>query len=213
MNDAKITDLITSSDKIGVDSPLGWPIAFVEAVAQHSRDGSWLADYLHSESTSFRYRRTDLWLWSTLGSSPPLSVSTDKIAFPAMRAAALLSRLPGRVALDGAGSVVEVYPAAALRRWGLASRKYKGKDNVAARADLVDALLAMTLGWLDVGDVTIELCRSSDDAFDALIAALVARAAALALVDPIPDEDRSAALREGWIEVLLAGSLERLISH
>ncbi len=46
----------------------------------------------------------------------PLSVSTDRIALPAMGAASLLSRLPERAPLDGSGVIVEVYPAAALHQ-------------------------------------------------------------------------------------------------
>ena len=40
-----------------------------------------------------------------------------------------LSRLAQRPPLDGTGAVVEVYPAAALRRWDLPSRQYKRKKN------------------------------------------------------------------------------------
>ena len=211
VNDARIIDLILTTDKVGIDSPLGWPIAFAEAVAGHSFEGSWPGSYLHSDNTSFRYRRTDLNVWTTVGSAPPLSVSTDKIAFPAMRAAAVLSRLPERMALDGSGPVVEVYPAAALRRWGLASRKYKGRANLAARGELVDAFVARSNNWLRLDDVAGQLCRSSDDAFDSLIAALVARACVLSLIDAIPEEDRPSARREGWIALPTPGSLEGLM--
>ena len=55
-----------------------------------------------------------------------------------------------------------------------------------------------------------ELCLASDDAFDALVAALVARAVAAGLVEPIPGEERAAARKEGWIAVPREGSLERL---
>src|SRR5262249_19256695 len=61
----------------------------------------------------FVYERTKRW---------PLSVSSDRIAIPAMRAAALFTRLAEKadsVARDGSGKVVEVYPAVALRIWGL----------------------------------------------------------------------------------------------
>ena len=50
----------------------------------------------------------------------------------------------------------------------------------------------------------------SDDAFDAVIAALVARAFSVGEVEPIPPEDRGVALREGWIAVPYAGSLSLL---
>ena len=62
--------------------------------------------------------------------------------------------------------MVEVYPAAALHRWGFASRKYKGKNNNVARRELVEGFIARTTQWLKVGDDELERCISSDDAFD-----------------------------------------------
>jgi predicted nuclease with RNAse H fold len=210
VDDDAIVRLIASVDRLGVDVPLGWPIAFAHAVAQHSRDGSWPADYTHADTSAYRLRRTDVWVWRNVGTSPPLSVATDRIALPAMRAAALLSRLPERISLDGSGVVVEVYPAAALRRWGLPSRRYKRNENRDARRELITRFLTETAKWLDMGTAEVDLCILSDDAFDAVIAALVARAASLALVEPIPPEDHASAIREGWIAVPRTGSLELL---
>lgn len=210
VDDDAIRSLAGEVDKLGLDVPLGWPVDFVAAVADHSRRGSWPAAYDHSDTSAYRYRRTDLWVWKALKTSPPLSVSTDRIALPAMRAAALLSRLPGRVMLDGSGVVVEAYPAAALRRWGFPSRGYKRKDNASGRRVLVESLFKATSGWLVLGRAEAELCRQSDDAFDALVAALVARAAAVGLVDPVPEQDKAHAEREGWIAVPVTGSLRRL---
>jgi predicted nuclease with RNAse H fold len=209
--DSAIVDLVAAVDKVGIDVPLGWPIAFAEAIMQHSLDGTWPADYSHADTSALRLRRTDLWAWRLLGSSPPLSVSTDRIALPAMRAAALLSSLAERMALDGSGIVVEAYPAAALRRWDRPSRGYKGKANSEARVSLVTGFLAQTKAWLAVDDEQAGHCLASDDAFDALIAALVARAAAVGLVEPVPEMDRLAARREGWIAVPLEGSLGALV--
>ena len=140
----------------------------------------------------------------------PLSVSTDRIALPAMRAASLVSGLPDRVPLDGSGVILEVYPAAALRRWGHASRGYKGPGKLEVRRILVSGFLAETEEWLNVDGQQVDLCIRSDDAFDALVAALVARAFSFDRVEPIPFEDREAASREGWIAVPLTGSLELL---
>lgn len=209
VGDTCIVQLVGEVDKLGIDVPLGWPIAFAEAVAQHSQNGRWPSDYSHADTTALRLRRTDLWAWKQLGFPPPLSVSTDRIALPAMRAASLLSGLPDRTALDGSGVVTEVYPAAALRRWGHPSRGYKGKSNSEARRTLVQGFLARA-EWLHVNDEQLNRCLSSDDAFDALIAALVARAAALGLVEAIPEEDRVAATREGWIAIPITGSLPKL---
>jgi len=207
VGDDAISTLITEVDKLGIDVPLGWPVAFANAIARHSRQNGWPVDYAHSDTSAYRYRRTDLWVWKALKASPPLSVSTDRIALPAMRAAALLSRLPERVVLDGSGVVVEVYPAAALREWGLIWRGYKRKEKSDARRALVEHFFRETAPWLAIGKADVDRCLASDDAFDALVAALVARAAAVGLVSPIPDEDKRFARREGWIAVPTAGSL------
>jgi predicted nuclease with RNAse H fold len=208
--DPVIVDLIGMVDKVGVDTPLGWPTAFAEAVAGHSKDGSWPNGYRHEDTTEFRLRRTDVWIWRDLGLPQPLSVSTDRIALPAMRAASLISSLAERMPLDGSGVVVEVYPAAALNRWGLTSRGYKGRLNQECRGDLVSEFRAFTNSWLTLSRFQEDLCRASDDAFDALIASLVARAAKKSLVEPIPRSELSFAVREGWIAIPLRDSLAKL---
>jgi predicted nuclease with RNAse H fold len=210
VGDDAITDLITKVHKLGIDVPLGWPVAFADAVARHSRQSGWPVDYAHSDTSAYRYRRTDLWVWKALKATPPLSVSTDRIALPAMRAASLLSRLPERVMLDGSGVVVEAYPAAALRQWGLTWRGYKRKEKSDARRALVEDFFRQTASWLVIGEAGVDRCLASDDAFDALVAALVARAAAVGLVSAVPEEDRGFAQREGWIAVPTAGSLSLL---
>ena len=64
--------------------------------------------------------------------------------------------------------------------------------------------------WLKLSSIDRALCLTSDDAFDALVAALVARAAAVDLVEEVPEEEREAARREGWIALPRAGSLAGL---
>ncbi len=208
--DADITRLIGEVDKLGIDVPLGWPIAFAEAVSWHSRDGMWPATYRHADMEAYRYRRTDIHVRKTSKLPPALSVSTDRIGIPAMRAAAVLAAVEPQVALDGSGVVVEVYPAAALKRWGLASRQYKGPEHVAERSALVSSFEAETREWLSLAEAERAACENSDDAFDALVAALVARAASVGAVEGIPEEDRAAALREGWIALPLEQSLRGL---
>lgn len=97
----------------------------------------------------------------------------------------------------GAGTVVEVYPAASLHRWGLAHRGYKRAANRTELARLAGELQAAA-PWLDLAAFT-PLCSSSDDAFDAVIAALTARAAHLGKTTQAPPEHRKAASTEGWI--------------
>lgn len=210
--DTEIARLISEVDKLGIDVPLGWPIAFAEAVSGHSTFGMWPASYQHANIGAYRYRRTDIYTWRT-GGGPPLSVSTDRIGIPAMRFAALLAAVEPRVALDGSGVVVEVYPAAALRRWGLPWRGYKGHEHAAELQALVSSFADETRGWLSLSKADRAECESSDDAFDALVAACVARAAWVGAVDPIPEEDRAAALREGWITLPIEQSLKDLAAR
>jgi predicted nuclease with RNAse H fold len=127
-------------------------------------------------------------------------VSADRIGHTAMRCAGLLARLTRQgqpVDRAGSGTVVEVYPAASLQRWGMPHRGYKGTANLAARTDLLDALTA-TAPWLTLGQHE-QTCRHSDDALDAVIAAMTARAAALGLTTPPSPDDIAAARTEGWI--------------
>ena len=210
VGDQEIGALIDEVDKVGIDVPLGWPVAFADAVAQHSRSGRWPAEYDHRDSARYRLRLTDREVARIPGSHPPLSVSADRLAIPTMRVAALLSRLPLDVARDGSGVVVEVYPAAALRAWHFEKRPYKNK-NADARAQLVSELLERT-PWLEIAESDVELCRREDDALDAMVAAMVARAAATGLVVAPPKEEMATVLREGWIAVPHEGSLDDLVA-
>ena len=67
-----------------------------------------------------------------------------------------------------------------------------------------------TRRWVELAPEVHTCCLESDDAFDALIAALVARSVHLNLVEPIPEEDLETASLEGWIALPLRDSLDRL---
>ena len=54
-------------------------------------------------------------------------------------------------------------------------------------------------------------CEKSDHAFDALVCALVARAAAIGLTASPTEGDREAARVEGWIAIPGPGTLGRLV--
>lgn len=89
-----------------------------------------------------------------------------------MRAAGLLAALAdaGRpVDRSGAGLLVEVYQAAALRIWGLASRSYKGTSNKAALGLLVAELRTALPDFDWFGHDAV--CSQSDDALDAVVCA------------------------------------------
>ena len=188
------------SDVVGLDVPLGWPRQFVELVHRHSE----MKSVAGGEMKRLSHRATDRWVHCKFGRLP-LSVSTDRIAYPALRAAPLLEGMPR----DGSGGVVEVYPALALRRWGLPHRGYKGTAGRAEREKMVEQLLS-GLPRLRERGTHLDRLRDNDNCLDSLVAALVARAAALDLCEPIPREHRDDARVEGWIHVPLAGSLARL---
>jgi hypothetical protein len=138
----------------------------------------------------------------------PLSVAADKLGITAMRCAGLLQDWSGTTPIDrtGVGRFVEVYPAAALLRWGLSPSRYKGSDRQAERRRLLKQILS-ALPSLEIHREAHSLCVKSDDALDALIAALAGRAAALGLTDGPPAERGVVAAEEGWIHLPLRGSL------
>jgi hypothetical protein len=193
VDDETAVALASAANLVAIDAPLGWPVAFGDAIAKHQRRETWPASSVRELS----YRRTDLYVQDLVGLWP-LSVSTDRIGIVAFRAARLLTLLrPGATAArDGSSGILEVYPAAALRRWGLSFRGYKGADGMAVRRSIVDGLTA-------IAPITFDGFRTavvaSDNALDALVAALVGVAKHENLVEPLPEDMAEAAAIEGWI--------------
>lgn len=188
-DDEKLDALIFESDVIGVDAPFGWPEDFVSAVA------NWTADaWSPGVRDRFQFRETDRAVRERIGRWP-LSVSTDRIALPAMRAMALLHR-HGVSDRSGNGQFFEVYPAASLYAWKLRCRGYKRIDAECAglRSDILSELRA-SLPWLEVPENYID----SSDSLDALVASLTARAAAQGLTIRPTSAQAAAARTEGWI--------------
>jgi predicted nuclease with RNAse H fold len=188
-DDAGLLDAIDGADRVGIDAPFGWPAPFVQAVAAPT----WPADVPRA---SLVLRETDRWIHARTGKRP-MSVSTDRIAYCAMRCAALLRGEPR----DGSGRCVEAYPDAALRTWLPPEGRwtsYKRADGQARREHLVTDLFA-GLGPAFDADGHVAACVASDDCLDALVCALVARAAALGGTHP--PEDVPLARAEGWIHL------------
>ncbi|MEE1619273.1 DUF429 domain-containing protein [Brachybacterium sp. J153] len=145
------------------------------------------------------YRRTDLEVRRLVGKTP-LSIAADKIAYPAIRWAAIAARLREQGAptpLDGTGVACEVYPGAALAAWGFGAVRYKKAKGSQERGELVEALDARW-PWLDWAGHQ-GLCATSDDALDAVIAAVVAREVLHGRAVSPPTELTAAAADEGWI--------------
>jgi predicted nuclease with RNAse H fold len=189
--DDKLDSLISEADVIGIDAPFGWPEDFIAAVA------NWTADVWSPEGRDrFQFRETDRAVREQL-KRWPLSVSTDRIALPAMRAMALLHR-HGVTDRSADGRFFEVYPAGSLYAWKLRSRGYKKIDVECAglRVEILQELRA-NLSWLEVADSYAD----SSDSLDALVAALTARTATQGLTIRPSSTQIASAQREGWIHL------------
>lgn len=203
--------------KVGIDAPFGWPVAFIDAVTSYRDTGTWL----DLEANELRFRATETRVAAAVGQQP-LSVAMSDLAWPAMRCARILSRLAGEHGVldrTGRGRVAEVYPMAALRRWGViepgtppSQWTYKGdapgrrerrEQHLARLADLLGSSVSVSADRM-------ERFAEDDDDFDAFVSALVARAVARGLTDPIPAGQGWLALREGWIHLPLEHSIGQL---
>jgi predicted nuclease with RNAse H fold len=198
-NDAIIIDAVLGSDSAGIDAPFGWPEAYWEFLTRHRDDEHAAFTDAHAWRP-LAFRRTDLHVTAQFKQTP-LSVSTDRLGLTAMRCASVLAQLRERgfpIDRSGAGRVSEVYPAVALRQWGLPFKGYKGKEPMHLHA-LVDALCDEA-PWLELGEYR-DACRTTHDALDAVVAGLVARAQALGNWSAPMGDDIKLAQREGWIVV------------
>jgi hypothetical protein len=140
------------------------PSKFVDACSAYQYGEAWP----NASTDELQLRATDLFVRQTAGIQPR-SVSASSIAVPAFRAAALFATVAEQEEMldrSGAGKFVEVYPRAACIRWGLENGR--GAD--------LDVLLRAA-EWLRVEDGFALKCRTRRVCFDALLAALAARAA------------------------------------
>lgn len=140
-----------------IDAPLGWPIMFARVIGNQAE---W-PDSLEENPPELLRRATDLAVAKLTGKQP-LAVTTERIAYAAMRANRILGRLQRAVdlAVDRSGltgTVCETYPDAALRLFGLwpeklpRSASYKNKQDPTIRRKVVDALIARA-PWLELED-------------------------------------------------------------
>lgn len=184
-------------DVVGLDVPLGWPVAFVDAVVTRRAGRQIVVDSWADFYARTRSRATDRWLRSSSAQANPISVSMDKIGATAMRAAWLLSRAEGEgLEIDRTGltgRVVEVYPAAALKQWRLLHSGYKGSD--------LATLRNLSGEFLRRSRITVDAEISNDHELDALISAVVARLARTGGTQLIPRDLLELARSEGWIHI------------
>lgn len=194
--------------KVGIDTPLGWPDDFVDAVVAHHSGNRWPdTTDAGDHRRRLRLRLTDTVVAASTGRTP-MSVSADRIAVAAMRGA-LLQHLvvehtgdPSTVDRSGiTGLMAEVYPAAALAVWGMDPTGYKGNATTAVdrRHLLLAGLLSRT--GLTADAAHCAAMTDSDHLLDAFICAVVAAAVADGATDPPLDDVQARARREGWIHV------------
>jgi predicted nuclease with RNAse H fold len=229
-DDQTIVRATRDVELIGIDCAFGWPRDFVDFVARHSGavEGSAAVGGVQPAHPTaalaptgdpaalpatgdlawrrrLAYRETDRFVTERTGARP-LSVATDRLGMTALRCAVLLQRLAtdGRV-VDRSGqngsAVVEVYPAMALRVWGLARPGYKTTPD--ARRALI-ATLEQAAPWLQLGEHRA-LMATSADALDAVLAALVALAHRHGASIPPAPHQQALASSEGWIAIPTVG--------
>lgn len=223
-DDEALLERMEAADWIGIDAPFGWPVRFVETVGDWSGKKPWPSvEDERQLRDELRFRETDRFV---KGTRLPLSVSTDRIGICAMRCAELLTKLArrrGTGSIDRAGGdrVVEVYPGAALPLWSgeaadlrLDPGGYKGTkpSEAAKREELLEAL-ERGAPWLRLAPDERALCMKTDDALDAVLCALIARAAERGLtLGPETEEQSARAPVEGWIHLPRLGSLGSLVT-
>ncbi|TQK19850.1 uncharacterized protein DUF429 [Microbacterium sp. SLBN-154] len=216
IGDRDIVSAARGAASVGIDCALGWPVDFVEFVSQHAKGKppsgtdsglEWRRRLAYRHTDRVVRERTGRW---------PLSVATDRLGLTAMRCAeltALFGAAGVSVDRSGAGVLVEVYPAAALRLWGISVPAYK--VDPAARGVAV-ATLTAAAPWLHIPTaMKAEMLRSAD-AFDAVVAALNARAHAIGATTPVPADAAHLARVEGWIalpETALADLVDARRAH
>ena len=213
-DDDVLVALAVGAEAIGVDAPLGWPDAFVEAVGAHHRGERWSGT---TDRRPLTYRLTDLVTREIVGRYP-LSVSANLLGVVAMRAALLQQRWADEVwggepaPRDGRGVLSETYPAAALAAWSIECRGYKARNRPvearAVRGDIIGQLSRSTRSWLDCSAVEHEAV-ANDHVLDAIVCALIALAARTGRTIGPVGAQREVAQREGWIHVP-TGALDTL---
>ena len=212
--DTDILNACEGAEKVGIDAPFGWPDAFVDFVSRHLRHELSVGEVNLGHRRKLSNRLTDLYVNEMCGVKP-LSVASDRIASVAMRCAGIQTQFADRylpASRSGAGRLVEVYPAAALEIWGLKNKSYKRAEGKDALRKLCGEFQALT-PWLQISEEFADQMATNDDGFDAVISALIAKAACDGnLIEDIPSADLPAAETEGWIAIPKADSLTHLVA-
>jgi predicted nuclease with RNAse H fold len=142
--DNDIVEATSEAYRLGIDCPLGWPLAFWKFVHAHMDFEP--PDFLTDSTENLdhlAYRLTDFRVREVMGKFP-LSVAANFLGRTALRCAGLQAKIENAgIAIDRAGmdgSVVEVYPAISLFRWGIDPIGYKRKANLAMLGEKVELI-------------------------------------------------------------------------
>ncbi len=197
--DDAIVACAATVEKLGIDCALGWPTEFVEFLNLTNHEGGPSEPFEGDLNLrrALAYRETDRHVREVTGRWP-LSVSTDRLGMTAIRCAGLLSKIAASgipVDKSGAGKIVEIYPGASLRLWGLNTSGYRASTD--ARANLLHQLTVQA-PWLDLGQYRQSMIESCD-AFDSVVAALATRFAQLGAYEPPTQAQLIKAQIEGWV--------------
>ena len=178
---ARMAAFSPSADRVvGVDAPLGWPAAFVQAIC----------DWDDGDLEGFR-KRPDLRLRATdrfvqlVARVTPMSVSTDRMGSTAMLLAEVLSRVArGRDhqvfdRATGCDGVAEVHPSAAMRLWTLGGEPLSIASYKGWYVPRFTIVMRLARAGFEITPQQAQAMVDHDDALDAFICALVARAVAL----------------------------------
>ena len=198
-----------NADKVGIDCAFGWPIKFSLFITKHQDlSNQDLIDGGMDFRRGLSFRETDREIKRLTGRWP-LSVSTDRLGLTAIRCAGLLSKYQAKgIEIDRSGAelLVEVYPGATLRNWNFDTTGYR--INSEARSKLLEQL-ELQAPWLELEAFRTQMIESADS-FDAVIAALAARAVYQGDYNRPTKEQLGTGRVEGWI-CLPSFDLKKLI--
>lgn len=179
---------------IALDAPLGWPVALGQALASH-RAG----EPVHVQANELFRRETDREIRRRFGKTP-LDVGADRIARTAHAALELLGELRTATGLPiplawsaqerAQVAAIEVYPAVTLLTHGFDTRRYDKRSRGTPLKTFVG-------NHADI-DAGLELPEHMD-VLDACVCALAGVEFLAGVCLGPSEEQRTRALREGWI--------------
>ncbi|VUT28267.1 MAG: hypothetical protein SYNGOMJ08_00836 [Candidatus Syntrophoarchaeum sp. GoM_oil] len=208
-NDERIDRIMKGKEPfiIAIDAPLGWPLKLGEVLTEHyagmviEKD----ADKIFRRCTDEEVRKET--------KKQSLDVGADKIARTAHGALELLEKLRSEYKLELPlawepddfkqrtekkilSSVIEVYPAATLKQYGLSYEKYKDKKNTDERKKILKGLKTR----IGTSNIEEEKAIGDDNILDATVCVLAGLDFIEGKCFEPPDREKAEkAKKEGWI--------------